>query len=238
MSAASYSNLSFLPLPPEKRPESSASTVLMEEDHTSLETTPSLPSPAHTINPDHAYTYAFLGDVEKLSQALTMSKDLASDPAYFESRYGKDSILDNTMRQAQTQDDNHVRCVQLLLSSGANPNDKDFWGTPFLSNTIIWNTPIYLSLLLKHGADMNIKEEPGLRTPLMWAAELGRVKCLEILLCHLKDKRLLNEKDAYGHTALDYANFKKAKSEPHEQCAFLLRYKENQLDSNDAELAM
>jgi len=56
-----------------------------------------------------------------------------------------------------------------------------------------------VSLLIKYGADINLRSSDG-RTPLMWAAFRNNVKMCEILLDYEADIRLEDEK---GWNALD-----------------------------------
>jgi len=90
----------------------------------------------------------------------------------------------------------NVVAVKRLLRSGANPNAADEIG----------QTPLHMAnrfdvatILLKHGADPNIKTKHDGRTPLHYAAADGYLTIVSILL---KYGAIVDVKDNYGKTPL------------------------------------
>lgn len=64
---------------------------------------------------------------------------------------------------------NDVAAAQALLTSGVNPNEGRFFGSPALTFAIIQANQPMVTALLTHGAGPNTGDRHG-STPLMWAA--------------------------------------------------------------------
>ena len=90
----------------------------------------------------------------------------------------------------------NVAAVKRLLRSGANPNATDEIGQTPLHMT---NRFDVATILLKHGADPNIKTKHDGRTPLHYAAAEGRLAVVGALL---KYGAIVDVKDNYGKTPL------------------------------------
>lgn len=107
------------------------------------------------------------------------------------------------------------KTIQLLLDYGANVKAQDKDG----------ETPLYLacgaekdsedngrseivSLLLKHGADPNVKKGPSKWTPLHWSASFNQLKNAQLLIAHGADINTLNDSQ---QTPLDIARIMKKK---------------------------
>ena len=98
------------------------------------------------------------------------------------------------------------KMISLLLNHGANPNIRKCNGdTPLhlvLSGQILKNTTTCVTLLLQHGASVNVVRLKNNVTPLMLASENGHVESLRLLLKHNAN---VNEADSKGKTALHRA---------------------------------
>ncbi len=92
------------------------------------------------------------------------------------------------------------------INAGADVNARDksdkYGGTALIKAAMLGHTAT-AALLLKHGADINAKDNRG-STALMWAAMLGYTETAELLL---KNGAGINAKNKYGCTALMYAAF-------------------------------
>jgi hypothetical protein len=94
-----------------------------------------------------------------------------------------------------------VKLLRLLLDAGLNPNLRDREG-----HSLLWlatGTPACVALLLKRGADVNLRDTEVYRaTALMKAAWLADLKSVQLLLDGGADPLL---QDYFGQTALDLA---------------------------------
>lgn len=90
--------------------------------------------------------------------------------------------------------------VESLIANGADVNfDTKEFCTP-LCYAIKTNSFTIVKTLIENGADVNMKNGVGsYETPLMMAAECGRLRIMKLLL--LKEARV-DERDAWGGTAL------------------------------------
>lgn len=94
------------------------------------------------------------------------------------------------------------RAVDLLLSTGLDPNKPDDQGKLPLMEATIKNRGSMVNTLLAKGADPNAKPDKYGQTALMLAASLGHGDIVKTLLAHGADPEL---RDHDGLTALDYA---------------------------------
>lgn len=81
----------------------------------------------------------------------------------------------------------HKRVVRALLEKGANftfkfKSDNEFWMTPLLIASASGCDPTILKDLLKAGADANGIDDKFGWSPLIFAANIGNLKTVEILL--------------------------------------------------------
>jgi uncharacterized protein len=77
--------------------------------------------------------------------------------------------------------------IAFLLSKGANPDVRDSRGYTVLAGVIEWRTDLdvtnVLGILIASGADPNLPyTTPSAWRPLMWAASLTRMSCVQALL--------------------------------------------------------
>jgi ankyrin repeat protein len=82
--------------------------------------------------------------------------------------------------------------IAFLLSKGANPDVRDSRGYTVLAGVIEWRTDLdvtnVLGILIASGADPNLPDTTPLAwRPLMWAASLKRMSCVQALLKHGAD---------------------------------------------------
>ena len=104
------------------------------------------------------------------------------------------------MRTLRNKDLN-VSLLDKFVESGADLQHKDNLGLSALHFTAASNLE-YMKFLVDKGADLNQVSGEGEQTPLIIAAEYNRPETVKYLLEH---KVKLNEKDARGKTALNYA---------------------------------
>ncbi|EAY00348.1 ankyrin repeat protein, putative [Trichomonas vaginalis G3] len=91
--------------------------------------------------------------------------------------------------------------TKLLISHGANINEKDIFGNTALHNAVHENYKEITKLLISHGANINERDIFG-RTALHYAASYNSKEIVEILIKHGAN---INEKDISENTALYYA---------------------------------
>jgi len=90
---------------------------------------------------------------------------------------------------------------QILDSGCYNVNSKDVNGATVICNAIHYKNVDAFELLVRHGADVNIKTNHGI-TPLMVAASAGNLTFVELLV---KLNVNVFDKDHRGKMAADYA---------------------------------
>jgi hypothetical protein len=105
--------------------------------------------------------------------------------------HGRDFLV-----QAAAQD--KPRFVTLLLSKGYDINYEDYGGTTPLSGTSVGGHEEMIGFLISRGAEVNRKNHGTGETPLMAAAETGRLGSVKVLLDNGADPCLM---DKEGHTA-------------------------------------
>jgi ankyrin repeat protein len=88
--------------------------------------------------------------------------------------------------------------VELLISSGADVNTKDDFGTTPLHRAARFDKSVLAELLILNGADVNAKTEVG-ATPLHLAAQAGSKNILKSLISNRAD---VNARDNSGYTPL------------------------------------
>lgn len=96
----------------------------------------------------------------------------------------------------------NVKCINFLLSKGADPNIMNARGDTALEYTA--QSDYYATAaeaLLKHSANPNARNSGG-RTPLGYAAQQGTIKVVEVLLAYKAD---INAGDKDGYTPLQGA---------------------------------
>ncbi len=94
---------------------------------------------------------------------------------------------------------NHAEVVKILLDRKVDVNAREADGSSALHEAVRWGMET-TRMLLDKGADVNAQDNGG-RTPLMLAAEVGRLDVAKALLAEGANVRL---KDKKGKTALDY----------------------------------
>ena len=97
-----------------------------------------------------------------------------------------------------------LRRMEELLNDGTSPDAKDVDGQPALHCAIAYGAPDVVELLLRRGADVNLKDINGC-TPLALLVHMGYPdrRMLELLLQHGADINAPEE--PYGYTPLDNA---------------------------------
>lgn len=96
-------------------------------------------------------------------------------------------------------DHNQVTMVRLLLDAGADPNTTHEKGATTLGWAASGGHSKVVALLLKHGANVNLRDPYGESTALMSAADFAHLKVVEQLLRAGAD---VNLRAIRGHTAL------------------------------------
>lgn len=93
------------------------------------------------------------------------------------------------------------QAVERALSLGADPNA----GKPLLITMATLESTI-ACLLVKHGANVSVKDDRG-QTPLHFAAGLANLDLLEAILAQNSSPEYISARDDDGNSALDYAIF-------------------------------
>ena len=102
---------------------------------------------------------------------------------------------------------NRVRAARLLAEAGADVNRRNWQGYTLLMNAVRANKPDMAALLATHGAALDVRQPRDFdMTALMMAAAEGESRVVQALLAAGADKSL---KDRDGHTAHDYAAYRK-----------------------------
>jgi len=109
----------------------------------------------------------------------------------------------------------HPDVLELLLSYGANPDEKDRKDWSLLHYAAGSGSTDMTRLLLDKGADPNVKTNGGLQTPLHISVVAGNKEIAELLISHGAD---LNTKRYDGRTPLSLA-----KEKAHSEIVELLR---------------
>ncbi len=92
--------------------------------------------------------------------------------------------------------------VELLLSKGANPNDKNNCCNSAILCASRRGSAIVVELLLSKGANPHDKSNDGF-SPIIWASSQGHVNIVELLLSKGANP---NDKNNYGHSPIKYAS--------------------------------
>src|SRR5512140_1594493 len=100
------------------------------------------------------------------------------------------SSLGNTALMLAARPRDSLRTVQFLLAHGAEVNATNVWGATALMAATAGGDHRSISLLLKHGAQVNLQPEathPGFifgggRSALMWAAYRGDLEAMRLLV--------------------------------------------------------
>lgn len=111
----------------------------------------------------------------------------------------------------------HEECMELLLTRGADVEQKDFDGCTALHVAAMKDNPGPLAKLLSHGADINARDGIFQRTPLMIAAAEGCQRNVLLLISRGADISFKNRENL---TALDFSREPNAKGE--KPCEFIL----------------
>ena len=96
----------------------------------------------------------------------------------------------------------HADCVKYLVEAGADVNCRDSDDRTALMYAITYELDDCVDILLESGAETEVVCGGFGETPLMMAAERGKLKCLSLLL---KKGACVNHRDFKGYTALMYA---------------------------------
>ena len=95
----------------------------------------------------------------------------------------------------------HEDVARLLISSGANTNLRESFGTTALHYAVDAGSLTIVELLIRHGAKTTVADDDGF-TALHHSAEGGHENITKILLAHNVD---VNAMTSYGYTALHLA---------------------------------
>lgn len=98
---------------------------------------------------------------------------------------GRDSLQSRCLLFSASQ--RNVACVQVLLEHGARADHQIYTGDTALHGAVEQARADIVTSLLEHGADMSIRNEPGL-TPVFVAAHFGHHECLLALVQHAQSK--------------------------------------------------
>ena len=135
-------------------------------------------------------------------------------PLLYAARYGHAKVVKllldkNADAKHQTKDernalhlatfDGHAEIIKMFLDKDVPVNVIDSWGDSPLLNAANTNDEA-VKLLLDAGADVNVKKNPQMKTPLHNAAQYGRVEMVKMLLAKGAD---VNARDSEGETPLD-----------------------------------
>jgi ankyrin repeat protein len=99
---------------------------------------------------------------------------------------------------------NMTQELRAALDSGADPNEKDNFGTTALQNAIAHKKDEAVAMLLEHGADVTIQDNDG-STALHYAIEYGLPNVVTLLLA--KNPKIVAIGDKHGNEPLWVATF-------------------------------
>ena len=165
------------------------------------------------VNEARAMKFAIRRGQEKLLELLLKhGADVSGEKG---SRYLVFAFLNYPITLKKRSNYNEI--IRLLLSHGANINERDSKQRTPLMRTV---DPLFegleerLLLMLKYGADVNAQDEKG-RTPLMYALRTynRRRKENNVVPLLIENGTDLTLRDIYGFTASDYARFYEAPSD-------------------------
>ncbi len=92
----------------------------------------------------------------------------------------------------------HTKKIKKIVSEGAGPNGKNYFGKTPLISTISSEYPALITSLVAAGADVNLEDSTG-RTPLIYAVYCGKENMIKVLLEEGADPNL---KGRLGRTPL------------------------------------
>ncbi|MDF2367357.1 ankyrin repeat domain-containing protein [Sneathiella sp.] len=142
---------------------------------------------------------------------------LITPPAYAQSILGENAVF-------QSADRGDSAAVEEYLLTGNNPNIRDLKKIPLLHHAAIAGVPKTVSVLIRHGAQVDLPDPFG-NTALIQAAAYGSTAAAEILIEARAD---IDEENRQGETALI-----KAAKTGHKAVAMLLIEKGATLDLTD-----
>lgn len=142
---------------------------------------------------------------------------LIAPPSFAQSILGEDAVFQNADR-------GDAAAVESFLLTGNNPNIRDLKKVPLLHHAAIAGVPKTVSVLVRHGAQVDLPDPFG-NTALMQAAAYGSTAAAEVLIEGDAD---IDEENRQGETPLI-----KAAKTGHEEVAKLLLEKGATLDLTD-----
>ena len=95
--------------------------------------------------------------------------------------------------------------AEILLNAGADPNQRDGNGSAAIHGIAIWSEKdpdAALTLLIEHGADVNLRNQQGMTSLLLAARNGTSIRTMERLIAHGADPEA---RDAKGNTLLHAA---------------------------------
>jgi ankyrin repeat protein len=141
-------------------------------------------NPAEEVTSELAWSAAHHGCPEILELALThLQWPLSSDRWHW--------VLIQPPRGASgvsSENEGHLRCMQLLLQHGIDPNISRYGQTTlhfiaaYRGDLPDIDRPRFAALLLDHGANLHLRDDLLKSTPLGWACRWGRQPLVELLL--------------------------------------------------------
>ena len=96
--------------------------------------------------------------------------------------------------------DGHAEIIKMFLDKDVPVNVIDSWGDSPLLNAANTNDEA-VKLLVDAGADVNVKKNPQMKTPLHNAAQYGRVEMVKMLLAKGAD---VNARDSEGEDVFSF----------------------------------